>query len=180
MSRGGRTTGENLPPAGRIARAGGLERAQDFELAYVRIKLETGKPARFDGAAQEMLIQIASGRQLRREERDANGVQTRLHLEMDVRCSGMHGLAASEILVPIVDVYALAIDQELELFARDLAKRHVVVHEALVDGKDLENVVAIGGELMPRDNAAAGSERQALDMVVLRRVGWRAVRGQRR
>ena len=46
-----------------------------------------------------------------------------------------------------------------------------------VDGEDLEDVIAVGGELMLRHQAAAGAERQTFDVIVLRGVFRHAVGG---
>ena len=88
--------------------------------------------------------------------------------------------AAREILIPIVEVYPIAIHQEFQFFPRYFSKGAIVVHEALVDGEQLEDVVTVSWELMLHNQSAARSERQALEMVVLRGVRRHAVGRQRR
>ncbi len=56
-------------------------------------------------------------------------------MKMNVGCAGVHSGAARHILIPIVEVYPLAIHQEFQFFPRYFSKCAIVVHEALVDGE---------------------------------------------
>ena len=93
-------------------------------------------------------IQIAAGRQVGGEERHHYRVQAGLHLEMHVRGAAVHRRAAADFPIPIVQLHPLAIDQQFQLLAADFAEGAVVVHQALIDGINLEHVVAVGRELI--------------------------------
>src|SRR5580704_16981702 len=137
----------------------------------MRPELESGKSTGFERAAQEVLVDVASGRQLAGDKGNADGVQPCLDLEVNIGGSAVNGRASGDFLVPVVNFDTFAIDHQFELFALDFAKRAIVVHQALVNGEDLENVVAVGGEFVFRDQSAARSEGQTVDVIILRSIG---------
>ena len=82
------------------------------------------------------------------------------------------GTARPNLLVPVEQLHALAVDRDLELLALDLSQQIV---EVAGDPVDLDHVLAVGRELVLDEHAAARAERQPLDVAVLRRVGRRVV-----
>ena len=110
------------------------------------------------------------GARSRREERHHHLMQAGRHLKMNVRGAAMHWRAAADVTIPIVQLHPFAIDQQLQLLAANLAERAIIVHQALIDGVNLEHVVAIGRELMLATETAAGGERHAVDVIILRAV----------
>ena len=73
-----------------------------------------------------------------------------------------------DFLVPIEQLHALAIDGDFELLALDAAEDGL---EVTGDAFDLEGIFAVGGELILDQDAAASSERQPFNVIVLRGVG---------
>ena len=143
----------------------------NIDLAHVREEPESRQAAGFDGAAQEVLIQIVARRELRREERHHHRVRTRLHLNMNIgRAAGAPPRRGRHPYPNRTACDSLAVDQQFELLAANFAESAVVVHHALVDGENLEHVIAVGRELVLRDQAAAGAERHAFDVIILRSV----------
>jgi hypothetical protein len=57
-------------------------------------------------------------------------VKAGFHVEMDVGGACVNGGAAGEVFVPVVEVNALATDQQFEFFASDFAKRLVIIHQS--------------------------------------------------
>ena len=102
-------------------------------------------------------------------------VHARFHMKVNVGRAVVHRAAARQIFIPIVEVHPFAIDEQFEFFAGDFSEGAIVVHQPLVDGEDLEHVVAISGEFMLHDQSAARSEWQAFDVIVLRSVRRNAV-----
>ena len=69
--------------------------------------------------------------------------------------------------IPVEPVHQLAVHRDLELLAGDFAEGAAAAHVALVDREHLEDVVRVGRELVLDEHAAAGAERQPLDVIVL-------------
>jgi hypothetical protein len=72
-----------------------------------------------------------------------------------------------DLAIPVKQVDALAVDRDLELLAVDPAEHGL---EVAGHALDVERVLAIGRELVRDQDAAAGAERQPLDVMVLRRI----------
>src|SRR4029450_13236142 len=72
-----------------------------------------------------------------------------------------------DLLIPVEELHALAVDRDLELFAGDLTQD---CRKVSGDTFHRECVVTVGGKLILDQDAAAGSERQPFDVEVLRRV----------
>jgi hypothetical protein len=87
------------------------------------------------------------------------------------------GAARTDLLVPVEQLHALAVDRDLELLPLDLSQQVV---EIAGDALHLDHVFAVGRELMLDDHAAACSERVTLDMSVLGGVGGAVVHDLRR
>ena len=73
-----------------------------------------------------------------------------------------------DLLVPVELRHALAVHGDDQLLAGDAAEHRL---EVAGDAFHLERVLPVHRELMLDEDAAAGAERQPLDVVVLRRVG---------
>ena len=166
---------ENPAAGGGVAGSLGLIGAVDHELADVREEAVSGKPAGFDGAAQEVLVQVIPRRVIGRQEGDHHGVAPRLGREFEIeRAVAAPSLA---ILIPVEQVQPLAVHQYFQLLARDFAERVGVPHVALADGGDLHVVLAVGRELVLHDHPAAGAEGHAFDVIILIGVFRHAVGG---
>ena len=136
----------------------------------MRPELETGQAAGLDGAALEVLVQVAARRQVGGQERHHNLVLASSHMEVYVGRAAVHRSSAADFSVPIVQLDPLTVDQQFQLLVLDLAESPIVVHQALVDRVDLEDVIAVGGKLVVADQASAGAEGHAFDVIVLRAV----------
>ncbi len=132
----------------------------------MREEFVTGEPAGFDGAAQEVLIEVITRRIVGGKKSHHDRVRAGSSLEFDVE----RAVFADPILVPIEQLDSLAVEQEFQFLAGDLAERVGVAHVAFADGSDLYGVLAIGGELMLHDHAAAGTEGHAFNVIVLRGI----------
>ena len=54
-------------------------------------------------------------------------------------------LPRATFVIPVEQLDALAVDQQVQLFAADVSEGGVQIHVALVDGIDGEAILAIGG-----------------------------------
>ncbi len=162
---GGRAAHEDLAPARRFGRALRVVRAFNPDLPDVRVEEESGNRPRRVHRALKRPVQLAAGDVVRREKRHAHRVRAGLH--RDAR----RGLAVAggvrDLLVPVEQLHALAVDRHLELFALDPAEHGL---EVAGDAFHLERVLAVGRELVFDEHPAARAERQAFDVIVLRRV----------
>src|ERR1035441_10029828 len=140
--------------AGRFLCAGGIIGAIDADLADVGEELVARQSAGFDGAAQEVLIEIVTRRVVGGEVCHDYGVRPGRRLEFGVECT----VFAGTFFIPVEELHSLAVEKEFELLAGDLAEGAGVAHVAFADGSDLDGVLTIGGELMLYDHAAAGAE----------------------
>ena len=137
----------------------------------MRKKRIPGDAAGLDGGSQELLVVIVDGRVIGGQKRDAHRVQSGFHRHAQVHCARLEkGGAGRHGLVPVEQAGALAVDQDFEFFAGHVAERAAVPHVAALHRGHLEGVLAVGGELMAREQSAARAERQPLDVVVLRGV----------
>src|ERR1035438_8831943 len=132
----------------------------------MREEFVTGESAGFDGTAQEVLIEVVTRGVVGGEEGYHDRVGSRGGLEFDVE----RAVFANPILVPVEQLDSLTVEKEFELLAGDLTEGAGVAHVAFADGGDLDGIVAIGGELMLHDHAAAGGQKHALNVLVLRGI----------
>ena len=156
---------EDLATACRIAGAMSVERPFDRDLADVRIELKSGNLARRVHRPLKRLVQLGARQVVGREERHTDRVQPGL----DRGARGRPPVAGRvlDLLIPVEELHALAVDRDLELFAGDLTQDGRKVSG---DTFHRECVVTVGGKLILDQDAAAGSERQPFDVEVLRRV----------
>ena len=175
-----RPADEDAAAARRVAGPGRVVGAVDTQAADVGMEGEARQPSRLDGAAQERVVQVETGREVRGEERDADGVRTGGDREPQV--DGELAGAAPEPpdpqrVVPVDEGRPLAVEEDLELLAAHLAEGPGVAHVAHVHRHHPEHVLAVGGEEMLDAQPAAGAERQPLHVVVLGGVLGDAVDG---
>ena len=107
--------------------------------------------------------------------RSATALRTRCAIAVTVRLRRAETAAAN----PVDQPQPLAIEQDLELLAGhgpESGRRHVVAE----DRRHRDRVLPIGGEDVFDQDAATRPERQAFDVVVLRRVFRRAIHDQPR
>ena len=97
-----RMANEDLLAAGRISSALRLVRADDVELAYVRIETESGKASRLQSVPEEVLIQIVAGCKLGCEESYSNGMRTGGYMHMNIGRAVVDGSTASNFFIPVV------------------------------------------------------------------------------
>ena len=169
VARAGRAAHKDPAAAGRVVGALRIVRSINPDFAHVGEERKARETARLEGGSQEVSVQVVARRVIRGQESDADIVQPCFQRDARVRAA-MHRRATPKLFVPIEQVHPLAVHEDFELFARDLTEGPVVVHVAQVHREDLEDVLAIGGELVSDEETAAGPERQTLDVVVLRRV----------
>ena len=146
----------------------------------MRIEREARQPAGLDGAAQERVVQIEAGGQVGGEERDADRVRAGLDREAEIDRQLARSAAGSshpQRLVPIDQRDPLAVEEDLELLPAHLSEGPGVAHVAHVHRHHPEGVLAVGGKQMPHVESAARSERQPVDVVVLRRILRDAIDG---
>ena len=100
------------------------------------------------------------------------------------RCAGATAATAvgrrvPATTLPVHDPETLAVEQHLDPLAwhrAESGRRHVVAE----DRRDRERVLAVRGERVRHQHAAARAERQPLDVIVLRGVFTRAIDDERR
>ena len=88
-----------------------IGRTVDAELADVREEVVTGQAAGFDGAAQEVLIQIVARRVVGGQERHDHGMQAGLRVELKIK----RPVRTLALGIPVEQLQALAIEQEFQL-----------------------------------------------------------------
>ncbi len=170
-----RAAHENLAAAGRVAGAAGVVGPFNPDLADVRIEQKSRDGARRVHGSLKRFVQLAARHVVGREERHADRVQARLDRDA-WRRAAVAG-RVRDFLVPIEQLHPLAVDRDLELLALDAAQDRL---EVTGDALHLEGILAVGRELILDQDAAAGSERQPLDVIVLRGVRGHVEHGLRR
>ena len=109
-----------------------------------------------------------SGRSLVARKRDSDGMKAGLNRYRRASAAGAFG--GRYFPIPIEQVYPLAIDCDLELFPCNIAEN---TSEVARHALDREDVFAVGRKLVFEEQAAAGTERESFDVVVLRGVQGR-------
>ena len=154
LRRGRWTTGEHLAAALRVLGALRVERARDAQEADRRVVLELRDAVVLERLPIVLLDHVEAGPEVRRQERGADCPRARLDRHRDfedaVALIPRHPLAQTDTLV-LEQVRALAVDDQLELLARNEAANAKVLNGELV--------LAIGREIVARHHAAARSER---------------------
>src|SRR5439155_14417481 len=139
-----RTADENLAPARRVLRSLRVVRPLDLHLADAGVELIPRNLARRVQGPHERLVQLGARRVVGREECDADRVQPRFDRNTR-RLSDLSGAAGTDLLVPVEELDALAVDRDLQLLALDLPQQ---VLELTRNALDLDDVVAVGRELV--------------------------------
>src|SRR5690606_39080761 len=119
----------------------------DPHAADVRVEREPRQAAGLDRAALEVVVEIEQRGEIRREEGHTELVRAGRDRHTDVDRLQLTAAAAAELLVPVEEREALAVEQHLELLAADLAERPEVAHVTERDGEDLDVVLAVGREV---------------------------------
>ncbi len=130
------------------------------------------------------LFRSKQRRVVRREERHTDlvraGRDRQLHVDRLEIAAEAEAAVDTEFLVPVELRHGRVVDKHLQLLAAHLAERAEVAHVAQVHGEDFEGVLGVDREVVTCSQAAARAERQALDVVVLRRVCRHAIRSLHR
>src|SRR5580700_6302802 len=103
----------------------------------MREELVAWQSTGFDGAAQEMLIEIVAGSVVGGEERNHHGVGSGGSLEFDVERT----VFAGALFIPVEKLHSLAVEEEFELLAVDFAEGIGVAHVPFADGSDLNGIL---------------------------------------
>ena len=111
-------------------------------------------------------VEFAAGHVVGGQEGHAHAVETGLN--RNARRGAAVAGGVRDFLIPIEELHAFAIDGDFELLALDAAQDSL---EVTGHAFDLKGVFAVGGELIFDQDAAAGSERQPFNVIVLRGVG---------
>ena len=104
--------------AGRVGRALRIVRTLDRDLSDVRIEDEARNRARRVHRPLERPVQLGARQVVGREEGHADGVQARLDRMRGVQLAVARRVR--DLLVPVEQLHALAVDRDFELLARDL------------------------------------------------------------
>jgi len=99
------------------------------------------------------------------QERHADRVEATANREG--RAAAAVALFVCNLRIPVEQVQAFAVDRHFQLFFGDLAQDP---REVAGDAFHRERVLAVGGELILDQHAAACSKRQTFDAVILRGV----------
>ena len=169
---GGGAARENPAPARRIARSGCLERAADGHGLEARHAVRIHRVER----REVRLQQIRRKRVRLLDEGDADRARARLdrHPHLHPRLDDLDGVVGAHQRGLVVlgradgdQVHALAVDADL-----DLVRRGQAADEADVGAPQLrlDRVLAVEGKRVANQRAAAGAERQAVDVTGLRQV----------